>query len=87
MHLTTVRLGQTGGPAHQEQTRQEPPYWYLALLLALVIPATLIEQWSGSLWMPGFGLGFAILVLYGGRWLRALFIAAAVLAVIVVATP
>jgi diguanylate cyclase (GGDEF)-like protein len=37
--------------------------------------------------MPGFGLGFAILVLYGGRWLRALLIAAAVLAVIVVATP
>jgi diguanylate cyclase (GGDEF)-like protein len=87
VQLSTVKLGQTGGPAHREQARQEPPYWYLGVLLALVIPATLIEEWSGSLWMPGFGLGFAILVLYGGRWLRALLTAAAVLAVIVVATP
>jgi diguanylate cyclase (GGDEF)-like protein len=87
VQITTVKLGQTGGPAHQAQTRQEPPYWYLAFLLALVIPATLVEEWSGSLWMPGFGLGFAILVLYGSRWLRALLTAAAVLAVIVLATP
>jgi diguanylate cyclase (GGDEF)-like protein len=87
VQLSAVRLGQTGRPARQEQTRQEPPYWYLGLLLALVIPATLIEKWSGSLWMPGFGLGFAILVLYGSRWLRALLTAAVVLAVILVATP
>jgi diguanylate cyclase (GGDEF)-like protein len=87
VQITTVKLGQTSGPVHQAQTRQEPPYWYLALLLALVIPATLIEEWSGSLWMPGFGLGFAILVLYGSRWLRALLTAATVLAVILLATP
>jgi diguanylate cyclase (GGDEF)-like protein/PAS domain S-box-containing protein len=48
------------------------PSWYLATLLALVVPAILVGKPVGTLWMPAFGLGFTVLVLYGIRWLPVL---------------
>lgn len=50
------------------------PLWLLLVLLALVIPVSQVGQWFDGLWLPTFGLGFSILVLYGMRWLPALYL-------------
>ena len=54
--------------------RRRPP-WLPFLLLALVIPAAQVGQWFDGLWLPAFGLGFSVVVLYGLRWLPALYLA------------
>lgn len=54
-----------------------PPWRYLAGLLGLFVPLTLLERSftagaGQSLWTPALGIVFGILVLYGTRWIPAL---------------
>ncbi|HEX4862880.1 MAG TPA: hypothetical protein VFV02_02335, partial [Acidimicrobiales bacterium] len=54
-----------------------PPWWYLAGLLGLFVPLTLLERSftagaGQSVWTPALGIVFGIMVLYGTRWIPAL---------------
>ena len=54
-----------------------PPWWYLAGLLGLFVPVTLVERSftagaGESLWTPALGIVFGIMVLYGTRLIPAL---------------
>ena len=54
-----------------------PPLWFLAGLLAVFVPLTLVERSFAagagqSVWTPALGIVFAIMVLYGTRWVPVL---------------
>ncbi len=54
-----------------------PPLWFLAALLAVFVPVTLVERSftagaGQSVWTPALGIVFAIMVLYGTRWVPVL---------------
>ena len=65
------------GSASETLGGARPPWWYLAGLLLLFVPLTLLERSftagaGQSLWTPALGIVFGILVLYGTRWIPAL---------------
>ncbi|HUE58829.1 MAG TPA: diguanylate cyclase [Acidimicrobiales bacterium] len=54
-----------------------PPLWFLAGLLGVFVPLTLVERSftagaGQSVWTPALGIVFAIMVLYGTRWVVVL---------------
>ena len=58
-------------------TGTTPPRWYLAVLLGLFVPVTLVERSftagaGQSVWTPALGIVFGIIVLYGTRWIPLL---------------
>jgi diguanylate cyclase (GGDEF)-like protein len=54
-------------------TAGRPPLWFLAVLLGLFVPITLLERSftagaGQSVWTPALGIMFGAMVLYGNRW-------------------
>ena len=54
-----------------------PPRWYLAVLVGLFAPLTVVERSftagaGQSVWTPALGIVFGIMVLYGTRWVPVL---------------
>ena len=73
--LTSGSTQSTSGPTEHRPPR--PPLWFLAVLLAVFVPLTLVDRnftagAGQSVWTPALGIVFAIMVLYGTRWVPVL---------------